>query len=91
MTHHQCSFLPCCAVHTGTLLHCRPVPAPLLSLKGDGGEDGIIPLAVREVFDRIGACQDREFLVRVSYMEASHLFIFGRVVTDAEKQGRWSS
>lgn len=39
------------------------------TMKGTAGDPGIIPLAVREVFALIGACQDREFLLRVSYME----------------------
>ena len=39
------------------------------TMKGTPGEPGIIPLAVREVFQLIAACQDREFLLRVSYME----------------------
>jgi hypothetical protein len=39
------------------------------TMKGTGDDPGIIPLAVREVFELIQACQDREFLLRVSYME----------------------
>lgn len=39
------------------------------TMKGTGDDPGIIPLAVREIFQLIGACQDREFLLRVSYME----------------------
>ena len=38
-------------------------------MKGTGEEPGIIPLAVREVFQLISECTDREFLLRVSYME----------------------
>ena len=40
------------------------------TMRGTDGEPGIIPLAVREIFDRITSMQDREFLLRVSYMEA---------------------
>lgn len=39
------------------------------TMKGTAADPGIIPLAVREVFALINACQDREFLLRVSYME----------------------
>lgn len=39
------------------------------SMRGAGSEPGLIPLAVQEVFDLIGKCSDREFLLRVSYME----------------------
>jgi hypothetical protein len=39
------------------------------TMKGTAEEPGIIPLAVQEVFQLISACQDREFLLRVSYME----------------------
>lgn len=39
------------------------------TMKGSGEQAGIIPLAVREIFGRINQTQDREFLVRVSYME----------------------
>eukprot|EP00891_Asterochloris_glomerata_P009575 jgi/Astpho2/9575/e_gw1.00146.42.1_t len=39
------------------------------TMRGTEQEPGIIPLAVREIFDHIGSMQDREFLLRVSYME----------------------
>ncbi len=38
-------------------------------MKGNEADPGIIPLAVREVFRLIGESPDREFLLRVSYME----------------------
>lgn len=38
-------------------------------MKGTAGDPGIIPLAVREAFRLIGESPDREFLLRVSYME----------------------
>ena len=39
------------------------------TMRGTPTEPGIIPLAVGEIFDRISSMQDREFLLRVSYME----------------------
>lgn len=39
------------------------------TMKGTASEPGIIPLAVNEIFDHIANTQDREFLLRVSYME----------------------
>lgn len=39
------------------------------TMKGNEADPGIIPLAVREVFRLIGESPDREFLLRVSYME----------------------
>lgn len=38
-------------------------------MMGYPGEPGIIPLAVREVFDYIDAVENMEFLLRVSCME----------------------
>lgn len=59
-------------------------------LQGDGREDGIIPLAVREIFDRIAGCQDREFLVRVSYMEVRRP-IYWLGLTAARAAAAWCS
>ena len=39
------------------------------TMLGTAVEPGILPLAVRAIFDHIEATQDREFLLRVSYME----------------------
>jgi centromeric protein E len=39
------------------------------TMRGTPSEPGIIPLAVNEIFDHIATTQDREFLLRVSYME----------------------
>jgi len=39
------------------------------TMRGSPSEPGIIPLAVREVFSIIESTADREFLLRVSYME----------------------
>ncbi len=45
------------------------------TMRGTDTEPGIIPLAVREIFDLISANKDREFLLRVSYMEVrNYLF-----------------
>ena len=41
------------------------------TMRGSTSEQGIIPLAVEDVFRHIEASQDREFLLRVSYMEVS--------------------
>ena len=39
------------------------------TMRGTQQEPGIIPLAVAEIFRQIHGLQDREFLLRVSYME----------------------
>jgi centromeric protein E len=39
------------------------------TMRGTPAEPGIIPMAVQEVFALIEQSQDREFLLRVSYME----------------------
>ena len=39
------------------------------TMRGTPDEPGIIPMAVQEVFSLIEQSQDREFLLRVSYME----------------------
>lgn len=39
------------------------------TMRGTAAEPGIIPLAVGEIFALIERAQDREFLIRVSYME----------------------
>lgn len=39
------------------------------TMRGTPEERGIIPLAVAAVFDQIHDMPDREFLLRVSYME----------------------
>ncbi|KAJ9530112.1 hypothetical protein QJQ45_023377, partial [Haematococcus lacustris] len=39
------------------------------TMRGSDQEQGLIPLAVREIFELLNGCQDREFLLRVSYME----------------------
>jgi len=55
------------------------------TMRGTDEEPGIIPLAVSEIFDHISRTQEREFLLRVSYMEVgstraavltSHSFCF---------------
>lgn len=44
------------------------------TMRGTDTEPGIIPLAVREIFNIIASTKDREFLLRVSYMEVSLLY-----------------
>jgi hypothetical protein len=44
------------------------------TMLGTSHEPGIVPLAVRAIFDHIEATQDREFLLRVSYMEVRSRF-----------------
>ncbi|KAK9664426.1 hypothetical protein RND81_14G041000 [Saponaria officinalis] len=39
------------------------------TMRGSSGEPGVIPLAVQEIFDIIDKVPDREFLLRMSYME----------------------
>ena len=39
------------------------------TMRGTFGQPGIVPLAVQNVFDHISSTQDREYLLRVSYME----------------------
>lgn len=43
------------------------------TMRGTPDEPGIIPMAVQEVFSLIEQSQDREFLLRVSYMEVRSL------------------
>ncbi len=39
------------------------------TMRGTEEAPGIVPLAIRQVFDRIRECPDQEFLLRVSYLE----------------------
>jgi centromeric protein E len=39
------------------------------TMRGTDEAPGIVPLAIRQIFGRIRECADREFLLRVSYME----------------------
>ncbi|XP_044971684.1 kinesin-like protein KIN-7L [Hordeum vulgare subsp. vulgare] len=39
------------------------------TMNGSDADPGIIPLAVRDIFDTAAKAADREFLIRVSYME----------------------
>ena len=38
-------------------------------MKGNASQAGIIPLAMRQVFEHVKESQDHEFLLRVSYIE----------------------
>ena len=46
------------------------------SLKEDLDAMGIIPRVLRELFHRIEEHEDSDFLVKVSYLEVSHLHLF---------------
>ena len=39
------------------------------TMQGTGSSPGVVPLAVNDCFEYISSCEDREFLLRVSYME----------------------
>ncbi|KAK6938551.1 Kinesin motor domain [Dillenia turbinata] len=39
------------------------------TMNGSEGDPGVVPLAVRDIFEKIQMTTDREFLIRVSYME----------------------
>ena len=41
------------------------------TMRGTSEQPGIVPLAVQDIFDHISSHQDREYLLRVSYMEVS--------------------
>lgn len=41
------------------------------TMRGNDDDPGIIPRAVKEIFDLIESAKNREFLLRVSYMEVS--------------------
>lgn len=43
------------------------------TMLGNEAEPGIVPLAVKAIFDHIEATQEREFLLRVAYMEVREL------------------
>eukprot|EP00983_Pelagomonas_calceolata_P091170 1157512-Pelagomonas_calceolata.AAC.1 len=55
------------------------------TMRGTPEDAGLIPLAVNEIFALIESCQDREFLLRVSYMEVGgkHLDAASSWVLDA--------
>lgn len=43
---------------------------------GNEREAGVIPLTVREIFNQIEECEDREFLIRIGYIEIYNEKIF---------------
>jgi centromeric protein E len=47
------------------------------TMQGTSGHPGIIPLAMQHIFDMIQESQDKEFLLRVSYLE-----IYNEIITD---------
>ena len=58
-------------------------------MRGTASEPGIIPLAVAEIFSQINRMQDREFLLRVSYMEVRWLrtYLQGMLYPDSSHKG----
>ena len=42
------------------------------TMRGTASDPGIVPLAVEDIFNHIASTLDREYLVRVSYMEVSY-------------------
>lgn len=50
---------------------------------GDNGNPGIIPLTVREIFEQIENAEDREFLLRIGYIEIHNEKIYD--LLDAKK------
>lgn len=70
------------------------------TMRGTEQEPGIIPLAVTEIFSQIEQLQDREFLLRVSYMEASifqtlchykQCLLFNLLLNSSRQFWRWQS
>ncbi|KAA6426660.1 MAG: CENPE type kinesin [Trebouxia sp. A1-2] len=55
------------------------------TMRGTEEEPGIIPLAVSEIFDHISRTQEREFLLRVSYMELYNEEVHDLLSTDQTK------
>lgn len=61
------------------------------TMRGTASQPGIVPLAVQDVFDHISSTQDREYLLRVSYMEvrmACLLSLFPIVFCAGVPQGK---
>ena len=52
-------------------------------MKGSPSALGVIPLAMRHVFQHIRACRDHEFLLRMSYIEIYNGECIGTVVVGA--------
>lgn len=52
------------------------------TMLGNEAEPGIVPLAVKAIFDHIEATQEREFLLRVAYMEVSTGYHLPGLITE---------
>lgn len=48
------------------------------TMRGTAEDPGLVPRAVNEIFDLISSTPDREFLLRVSYMEVNNIFNYLR-------------
>ncbi|KAL5706678.1 hypothetical protein ACHQM5_024813 [Ranunculus cassubicifolius] len=55
------------------------------TMNGSKNEPGIVPLAVKDVFENISMMSDREFLIRVSYMEIYNEEINDLLTSDDQK------
>uniref|UniRef100_A0A7M5XG63 Kinesin motor domain-containing protein n=1 Tax=Clytia hemisphaerica TaxID=252671 RepID=A0A7M5XG63_9CNID len=67
----------------GTLLaYGQTASGKTHTIMGDPGDEGIIPRALKDLFHNIHKCENREFLIRASYLE-----IYNEVITDLLKTG----
>jgi len=59
----------CDGYHGSVCAYGQTATGKTHTMQGTNRQPGIIPRAVLEVFDYIGRCRDRDFLLRVSYLE----------------------
>jgi hypothetical protein len=74
----------------GRLAHVRAMhtrSGKTYTMRGTPSEPGIVSLAVHDVFDLIEEAQEREFLLRVSYMEVRTSSSWGREVEGGGRGG----
>ncbi|GMH91531.1 hypothetical protein TL16_g12084 [Triparma laevis f. inornata] len=55
--------------HGSVFAYGQTATGKTYTMQGTGASPGIVPLAVTDCFRYISSCDDREFLLRVSYME----------------------